>query len=100
MNETTPAAMPVTITMEHFHEMLEAYIHFAGKGDTTHLLLDAARHVAFVNEPLHPLARHNVKQVLEAIPAYDALMREGSTYANAARLIREKLTPVVDGEAA
>lgn len=97
LNITTApkAAMPAKV---YFHEMLEAYVHFEGAGDTTRLLHDSARHVQHMKAKLHHLALYNTSKVLGAGPAFEAVMIEGSTYASAARQICAKLAPAVDAE--
>jgi hypothetical protein len=92
---TKPATAAFTAKV-YFHEMLEAYVHFEGAGDTTRRLHDSARHVQNMNAKLHHLALYNTSQVLGAGPAFEAVMIEGCTYASAARQICAKL----QGEAA
>lgn len=90
---TAPEAATLT-AKELFHDMLGAYSHFEGSGDTTRRLYDAAYHVLGVSESMATYAGSDASYDLEQVLSVTEIQtwrNEGCTYASAARLIRAKL---------
>lgn len=83
-----------------FHAALVAYVHCGGEDyNTTRRLFEDAHWVRNLNKEMPILATYDMRKALDS-DGFKVWMDEGRTYASGARLIREKLAPVVDGEAA
>ncbi len=94
MNTTTnPEAATMTAT-EVFHNALGGYRYGGGSYDTKRRLYEDAHWVLTINTKVPDLAHGDMRDVLDSA-GFRTWTREGCTYASAARLIREKLAPVV-----
>ena len=85
---------------ESFHNAVDGYRYTGGKDyNTTRRLFEDAHWALTVTMKMPDLAHGDMREVL-GIAGFETWIGEGCTYASAARLIREKLAPVVDGKAA
>lgn len=94
---------PETATMsatEVFHNALDGYRYTGGNDyNITRRLFEDAHWVRDISMKMPNLAHGDLRDVLD--PAgFETWIGEGCTYTSAARLIREKLAPVVNGKAA
>ncbi len=96
---TTPDAATMTAT-EAFHNALNEYRYTGGKDyNLTRRLFEDAHWVRSLNQRLPDFSKSDIESVLDS-SGFETWMNDGYTYASAARLIREKLAPIVNGEAA
>ncbi|SEO01717.1 hypothetical protein SAMN04488103_110152 [Gemmobacter aquatilis] len=95
----TPETATMTAT-EAFHNALDGY-HYTGGTDynATRRFYEDAHWVLNVGATMPELAHSDMANVLNSAE-FRTWTREGCTYASAARLIRAKLAPVVNVEAA
>lgn len=85
---------------EAFHNALDEY-HYTGGTDynATRRLFEDAHWVRNISAKMPDLAHGDMRDVLNSAE-FETWTGEGCTYASAARLIRAKLAPVVNGNAA
>jgi len=106
VQDQTTTATPEAATLtakELFHDMLSAYSHFEGSGDTTRRLYDAAYHVLGVRESMDAYASSDASYDLEMVLGgadFQVWRNEGCTYASAARLVRARLIKALNGKVA
>lgn len=98
-NTTTTETATMTAT-EAFHNALDGYRHTGGTDyNAMRRLYEDAHWVRNISARMPDLAHSDMANVLNSAE-FRAWTGEGCTYGSAARLIRAKLAPVVNGKAA